>query len=279
MDGLVKDLFELVSDSLYEMTWRCNFPVHPNVGLWSFLEAFREFGVQVEFDGKNASFSLDRTLRERQVVLQARMHKDEIIRGWGRHPLGSPHAFYDSICEVYFRMGKLLKGSRVEENFWDNIKHNESKEVRVKFEEQLDVFFPKYQENMLVPVSGIVPKLDEPKLFNCVLKDFPMDVYQQACILRQFGPVKKTILGHLTPCAEAMLEMDWSEFDVNEYYPSAAVMEDYFWGHYLFALMKEKGYQTEYDDNPLRALVARGYYALRQGNLVFPCKDNRCGVK
>lgn len=71
MEGLVKDLYDIVSDSLHEMTWRCNFPVNPNVGLWSFLEAFREFGVQVEFDGTNASFSLGRALKERYVTLQA----------------------------------------------------------------------------------------------------------------------------------------------------------------------------------------------------------------
>ena len=272
MEGLVKDLYDLVSDSLSEMIWRCNFPVNPNVGLWSFLEAFREFGAQVAFDGTNASFSLDRTLKERQVVLQSSMHKDEIICGWGWQPSGSPHAFYDSICEVYFRMGKLLKGSRAEENFWDNIKHSESKEVRVKFEEQLEVFFPKYQENMLVPVSGLVPKLDEPKLFNRVLKDFPMDVYQQAVIKSHEGVL-------CTPCAETLLEIDdWSEFD-DKYHPSVAVMEDYFWGHYLFALMKEKGYKTEYDDDePLRGLVENGYNVLKKGNFVFPCKGNPCSI-
>ncbi len=272
MDGLVKELYDIVSDSLYEMTWRCNFPVHPNVGLWSFLEAFREFGVQIEFDGKNASFSLDRTLRERQVILQSSMHKDEIVRGWGWSPLGSPRAFYDSICIVYDRMGEALKGNRDEENIWSDIRNGESKDVRAKFEEQVYEFFPKYQEHMLVPVSGAIPKLDEPKLFNRVLRDFPMDVYQQAII--------RSREVECTPCAETLLEIDdWSEFDDN-YHPSVAVMEEYFLGHYLFALMKEKGYKTGYDDDePLSVLVARGYYALRQGNLVFPCKDNRCGVK
>ena len=126
---------------------------------------------------------------------------------------------------------------------------------------------------MLVPVSGAIPKLDEPKLFNRVLKDFPMDFYQQACILREFGQAGTIMCGaHCTPCAETLLELDdWSGFD-DKYHPSIAVMEDYFWGHYLFELMKEKGYQTEYDDNPLRALIARGWDALKRGPLVFPCK-------
>lgn len=268
MEGLVKDLCDLVSDGLHEMTWRCNLPVNPNVGLWSFLEGFREFGVQVKFDGEHATFSLDRTLRERQVVLQARMHKDEIIRGWGWHPSGSPHAFYDSICEVYDRMGQVLKGNREEENIWDSIRQGESKDVRRKFEEQLKDFFPKYQEHMLVPVLGEIPKLDEPKLFNRVLKDFPIDLYQQAII--------RSSEVECTPCAETMLEMDWGEFD-DKYHPSVAVMEEYFWGHYLFALMKEKGYQIEYDDDePLRELVARGWDALKKGTFVFPCKGNPC---
>gem|GEM_PF-3926657 len=38
MQPLVKQLYELVSESLYEMTWRCNFPIQPNEDYGAFLK-------------------------------------------------------------------------------------------------------------------------------------------------------------------------------------------------------------------------------------------------
>src|SRR3972149_12327391 len=119
MNELIEGLRDLVSDSLYEMTWHCDFPINQNVGLWCFLEAFRTFGAHADFDKTEAVFLLNRTMNNKPYVLQAVMNKEEIIRGWGNHPAGSPRTLYDSICEVYDRMGKDL--SRIEDkNAWSN---------------------------------------------------------------------------------------------------------------------------------------------------------------
>ncbi len=168
-------------------------------------------------------------------------------------------------------MGNNLKPSSHKATQWNAIREFESREVRKKLEEQLRVFFQKYQEHMLMPVSGELPSLDEPCLFQRVLKTFPMAVYQQAAVIRQFGMAPGVQRG-CGPCAEGLLGMEWHDLDPEDYYPSQSSMEDYFWGHYLHVLAEEKGYKVRGSGNSLHQLVASGWHALERGSVVFPTR-------
>jgi hypothetical protein len=42
MDFIRNDLYELVSDSLYEACWTAKLPVHPSIGIKSFIKAVKQ---------------------------------------------------------------------------------------------------------------------------------------------------------------------------------------------------------------------------------------------
>ena len=218
MDTHSRELYDIVSESLYEMTWHCNLPINPNVALWSFLEGFRLSGADVGFSNGVATITASRMVAGTLYSVEAVITADEIAKGWGWNPPSSPHALYDSICEVYDRMGAGFKITE-ESEAWFHIRSKESSEVKDKMEEQLKAFFPHYQEHMLMPRSGVVPVLGEPLLFDRVLKDFPLGVYEQSKQESWKDPDGPYLYG-IGPCAETLLEIDWSEFRLSGYYPS-----------------------------------------------------------
>ncbi len=253
--NLEKDLYNLIGPSLHELAWRNNLSIHHNIGLWSFFEAFRWNKFYVEVKDKNATFNLIKDIEGKTYSLQTTLSLDEILNGWQRGPIASPHAFYDSICLVYDRMGEGFI-RREEKNIWSNFRHYDSRETRKKMEENWLPYFKKHHEHMMMPVSGKLPELEPPKIIERVLSEYPIAVLQKAVLYRpSHGPTEDTLM-----------EMDWEEFD-EDYHPSEGTMVAYFWGHYLYELAKEKGYPINISDkeNPLRLCVVYGDRAIKDG--------------
>lgn len=256
MQPLEQELYDVVSHELHELAWHNNYALHPNVGLWCFLEGFRDHGVFVETQKDRAAFTATYDVGRRLYSLGAQLSLSEILDGWNRSPRGSPHALYDAICMVYDRFGENFQ-SREEKNEWATLRNTESKLVRRKMEKHLEGFFERHHEHVLLPVSRAVPELGAPRIFSQVLADYPLDLLKSAVIADGRSGFR------VTPCAETLLEIDW-DFD-DEYHPSAAVLLDFFWGHYLDALAREKGYQLLHSGNRLRQLVGAGRNALESG--------------
>lgn len=272
MEQIERELYDMVSEGVYELTWRCNFPINPNIGLWAFLEAFKSYGAKTTEKEDKIVFDLEKIIKGKRISLQSSISKNEIVQGWGWNPIGSPRALYESICENYDRLGKVISGQELE-RAWQEERMGEARRIRAKMEDFLEPFFPKYQEHLLVPVSELVPKLNEPRLFKKVLDEFPTDILQMAKIMcheneRSCGP-----------CPATILDQDWSEYDINEYHPSESAMIDYFWGHYLYSLAQEKGYQIngqKVSKTSLPTLVENGWHSFDNGSLTFqtPHKTN-----
>ena len=108
MDSIEQDLYDLVTDEVFELAGRADYPVQPNIGVWSFLEGFRASGFFLDIDKKGVAFFATKSIGGQALELNTRLTFEEILRGWRNHPLGSPEALYDSICEVYDRMGRNL---------------------------------------------------------------------------------------------------------------------------------------------------------------------------
>jgi hypothetical protein len=257
MEPVFNELYEVVSDSLYEMTWHCGYPIHPNIGLWAVLEAFKTREWAVDFDGKQARIATKRFILGREHSLETTVDVPTLLKGWSHEPQGAPRAMYLGILTVYDRLGEHLKGE--ERNAWQDFRQINSRHVRDELEAKLKPFFPRYQEHMLVPVSGELPKLEPPSLFEKQLATFSEPLYRAARI------VTITDSTHFAPCPETMLEQDETQYDPNAYHPHESTMIELFWGQYLNELVKIKGYKVEYPSNPLRQLVASGFKALQPG--------------
>lgn len=257
VDTYEKNLNDLVSRSLHEMAWRRFYSINPGIGIHCFVQAFKENGFIVNEGHKNKFIFHDRILGT-LFSLQSELSRDEILTGWKNYPKGSPQAFYDSIYETFDRMDKDM--TKQERESWeeDGKRFMRAVSVRKSMEQHLVNYFAKYQDVMLLNADGTSPKLKEPKLFRKVLEKYPMEVYKAATTTHNDV--------QLTPCAETLVDMVW-DFD-EEYHPSAAVMEDYFWAHYLHELAEQKNYKLD-PDEPLKRLCMLGWDGMPSGREIW----------
>lgn len=277
-DNLKGELSDFVGRELHELAWRRYYPIHPFVGLGCFFDAFKDCcGAKVVVDDRRkvANFQLVTYLCGDVRMFQTSRTYDEILTGWKNgakaNPKGCPSSFYDSICQVYdniedefLRTPENHWGMNDERGEWHHIRNVDSKKVRRKMEDLLVPYFCRYHEHMLVPVSGKIPELRKPEVFLQIMKDFPIDVLDNAIMNKDCCNGAYS----LTPCEDTLLDVDWNEFEIGSYYPSESVMMGYFWGKYLETLQKEKGYPFYYDEDPLRQLVVRGCDAFKLGSQI-----------
>jgi len=262
MENIEKELHGFVGRELHELAWRCNYPVHESVALYSFLEAFRANGALVQTQDKEAKITFLRELNNHPRCLDEIVSFHNIINGWGHTSPGSPRELYNSIYIIYDKMAKQVHSN--EENEWDDIRNSEPRVIRRKMEDKLMEYFNRYHEHVLLHVDGKQRPFErEPKIIHEVLSDFPLYLYQHSEIRSC-----ESDRSHLTPCAETLLDIEW-DFD-ESYYPSESCVTEFFWGHYLHQLVKEKGYPLrDKTDNPLRCLIANGVWELKQGREIW----------
>lgn len=265
MSKLERDLYHFIGRELYELSWICDYPINSNISLWCFFEGFKEFGFDVNINNKEkeAQFNSLRHTKNGDIKLFSTiLSYEDILSGWKIHPKSSPHSIYDSICIVYdnFKDKFLKKDSNEETSLWFLLRNQETKEIRNSMENHLLPFFIEYHEHMLIPISGEIPLLKEPVIFDKVIEKFPMDVFRNSILYKP----------HFGPCAENLSEIDLNnDLDIDKYYPSENAMTDYFLGHYLNELSEEKGYPLYYKSkDKLRNLIIQREKAFMSGSLI-----------
>lgn len=246
------DLHDRVTESLLEFSWRRGYPIHPVIGQQAVLEAFRGYGAGVETTQEGAKFSLNAFIGGNIEEVSSFLSFDEILSGWKWHAYGCPTCLHDAICMVFDRMGERYEDDREKRSEWFSFRRNHGKVAKI-MEGILLQQFSFYQETMLIPISGEIPQLGKPKIFDAVLKEFPMQLMTNALIHEMF-PSEGLSIG---PCAEYIDEHDWTDFD-QEYHPSSSNMVQYFLGKYFQALSIRQGYQGIEKDNTLRQFVVWG---------------------
>jgi hypothetical protein len=216
-----------------------------------------------------ARITLLKRLNGRYHCLDTSISFDEILEGWKHQPRGSPKELYNAMYTVYDRIGEGL--DKWDHAAWENLRHLEPRNIRERMEVLLLGYFEKYHEHVLVPASG--EKIDfkkEPRIIVDVLDGFPLHLYQHSEIR-----VCDTQGGHLTPCAPTLFDLDLDDAETfdEDYYPSESCVTEFFWGHYLYKLSREKGYALESETKDyLRSLVANGEQALKQGREIWKVK-------
>lgn len=270
MEELETELKGFVGRELHELSWRNNYPINPALGLWAFFEAFRGRGIEVVTDSvkRVARFNVLADVRRGEELLSTDLTFDEIRKGWNHCPPGCMRSFYDSMYLIFDRIGEQLKDPNKPcaftkpQNVWDEVRNAVPRQLRQRMEEIILPYFHEYHEHMLIPVGGKVPELVKPVLFYKVLKHFPLDVMRNAEIRdREHQGVR------CGPCPETLVDMDELDFD-EDYHPSSHTMDSYFWGIYLNALAKEKGYPLMSKDYGLREVVASHERVLKNGSQI-----------
>ena len=259
MQPLEQELYDIVSNELHEIAWHKNYPLHPNVAVWCFLEGFRDRGAVVEMGKDAVRLTIPLVFGDTVHSFQTERNIESVLRGWKRFPRGSPKALYDSIYDVH---DEFLKGQPYDNRESYNFRRGNSTETRRSMERHLLTFFERYHEHVLMPISGEILVLREPQIFQHVLDAYPLDLLRSAQVMDSFASEVRC-----TPCPETLLEIDW-EFD-EEYHPSSAVMVDFFFGHYLEKLAREKGYITKDCGDLLRRFVGGGRSALPEGHVLW----------
>ena len=186
---------------------------------------------------------------------------DEILLGYKRNPKSSPDSLYDSIWNVYNGWWESLKVSLDcdEESDWFSFRLRDTIRVRKGMDSHLLSFFGKYQEHVLIPMSGKIPELIYPIIFFKVMKDFPINIYRQT-----FFDNSK-----LGPCVDIFHKIDFGDLKLDEFYPSRRTMAEYFWRKYLCELVKKKDYPLNSDSqNKLEYLMLGGTSSLEKGYLL-----------
>ncbi|MEK6888649.1 MAG: hypothetical protein AABW80_00915 [Nanoarchaeota archaeon] len=270
MEELRDSLFNFVGRELVELSWRCNFPINPNVGVDNFLQAFRDDGVDVAYDNrkKNARFSL----LWGGDFYECSLTYDEIVRGWGRNFPGCSREFYNSVFKVLDCMeensGLRDSTDMGRRNSWDEFRGIKGIDIRNRMECGVEPYFMNHHEHVLLPLSGRVPELGRPKLFDEVMESYPLYLHHQ---IVEWQRVKSCFGG---PCAEYIPEFDLSTNPFNEFYhPSDSSMTGYFWALYLNKLARDKGYEMNdgrdaSEEQRIQSLCVRGCDALKDGCLL-----------
>lgn len=269
MDKLEKELSLDVGYWLHEFAWKKSYQINPSVALNSFFEAFKENNFEVKLDDKHKIVSLG--LSYKGNFLSTSLSYEKILTGWKHQPFSSPNSLYDSICIVYDKMNPLSSGHNpTKENIeisnqWCNYRNSETKKVRQKMEDLWMPYFNKHHENIFVSPDGEIPHLDSPKIFDRVIKKFPISVYKNVLKNELFNEGARC-----GPTEETLLELNFTE-DLNpeEYYPSKFTLKEFFWGNYLHELSNVKSYPLKYEvRDKLKSLMRCKEDALELGYLI-----------
>ena len=268
MDELEKLLYDHVGTWLHELAWHCCYPINHSIALWSFLEAFRNHGFDIDVNNATHTvhFGKIEEVDRNHRFFEASLTYDQILNGWSRDVRAAPRTLYNSIHQVFDTMGGVLKSQSKPfsidraEIEWSKIRDSRPRILRQTMETYFLQYFNIHQEHVLMPVSGTIPDLGEPKLFSQMIQSYPLDVYR-------YAHIRDTIMKNgcrCGPCPETLVDMPEWRFS-NSYHPSKSVMTDYFWGMYLVVLQKEKGYPFLSEGDGLRELVISGERAFRYG--------------
>ena len=242
MDSARVELKEVVSCDLFKLADSKSYPINPGVGLWCFFEAFRLEGI-FSVLGKERDCEMITTRRngQRLYFLHESFGYDQIVNGWGCGVFSSIDAYSDSITRFYEHMDCNIHEEK-QKKVWRLSRGWHEKRVKKRFQENLLDYFFKFQENVLVSVSGNVSNLHYPKIFDEILEDFDREEY-------------------LSLRANARFDRD-SKLDYMQ-------MQDVFWGKYLARLSEEKEYPLEHGGLDWKdQLVSKGSDALKAGKKI-----------
>lgn len=259
-------LHEIVSDELHELAWYSGYPINHIVALECFFHGVKNH-IPFVTEKRSATFLLTKEIDGKMYELSSEMSFNEILEGWNyssKYPKGSVKNLYDSICEIFDRMGENVFdrdcwADRERRNEFLAFRNSESKIVRKNMEKFLLENFNTYQENLFIPVFGSVPELGEPRLFSKIYESFPVHILDKSFVNEStMGPCEDTLLEILQEGNEDCLDED--------YFPSDSSIIHVFLGNYLYRFSQIKGYKT-WHGNPLRECVASGARAFMYGSL------------
>ena len=262
MDGFEREIYDSVTSRLLQLAWSRNFALHPGVLLMSFFEGMRDQGFDVTVDDvRRAAYFRTVYGDDRPYILEATVPYAALLDGSDNRAPCSLRKMNMNSYRVLDMMGKEVVNRRgIKYDFWrrwDQFRCEKGRDATRSMEAKILPYLDKHQEHMLLPLSGQIPELGRPELFDKVLADFPMPLYRFASTHqlqedRVFG----------SPVMGTLFEEGFNNRYDEDYHPSVSVLMKYFFGHYLAELASQKGYTINGKDP--RPLIAR--LAVSSGN-------------
>ncbi|MCX6748636.1 MAG: hypothetical protein NT076_03445 [Candidatus Pacearchaeota archaeon] len=265
----LEELNEFVADNLHELSWKKEYPLHPAVGTWAFINGMQEAGFRVAFlPEKRFRIGCVEDYGGNIYNMLTEVSQAEILRGWQHSVALSPRALYDSICETIDRMheatfwpGKQLWERKLSVDLSNELcRHRtlKSHEAREKMEAHLLAYFRKHHEHVLVGTGGKIADLREPKILPQLISSgkFSLDDMADCKEMERFVDVYRTDDeaealhgGRVAPGVYALVNRNWKDLAKGNptFFPSQGTFEDYLWGLYLKELAKSKKYPLQWE--------------------------------
>jgi hypothetical protein len=268
--SLKDNLRELVSKELLEAAWYGNLPLQRVVAIDCFLNGFRANGIHTIARKNAADFTLLEDLGQGKAkqAFRVTVNYDEVLKAKGNGVSNSITILWDAACNIY-DLGKTLaipERDQTASVAWETIKTQRISQIRHEMDQHLLKQIRRYQENLFISITGQVPNLEKPTLFNEVFSRFPTQLYYGAMIADQLNESPYMDVG--SPDAAEMPRLDYDDFDSSAWHPSEATLDQLFTGQYLYGFAKRKGYSANDRETILKTFINEQHRA-------FDCIDCR----
>lgn len=256
-----EDLEEFISYNLYELAWRKDYPLVPEVGIWCWINAMQETGFNLDFKRDPIRVGDVLELPGRRWELSTTVSREEILKGWSNNPRASPKALYHSMYLAIDRMQEQVREKFPKwkvplelSNALSYDRVNKADKALKLMENHFLEYFQRYHEGVFSYLGSYNTQLHEPRILNNLIRKdiINLDRINNAVACSQFeGRLLTNIEDTIAFLRESETIEDGGyvtdEQGCSFGYRgiSQSDVEDYVWGNFLLELAKVKGYSVK----------------------------------
>lgn len=263
-DSIKQRIVRSLSDNLKQLINSHQYPLSKEVCLHALREGLRSFGADVEISDPSQTMSITMGFVDGMSLesysFSTVLGFDEIMGGGDKVP-GSiaalNHTSYRLFDEARYGMPRNYNGAR-----WNLLMHRLNQRNITKMEEIINEEVERRRDAILLNRFLQESQTYTSNLVWDIIGSYDLEVYERALHLHSGDNSKPC----RSPLPHQLLRKDWSTFTEEEW-PSPTCIERFFWGTYLHAITKIKGYDYETKESMLREyLIKHGGQELVMGD-------------
>lgn len=165
---------EIVGENLFDLVYYRQYPIHPGISKMCFIDSLLNLGAEVSCDdSKRTALITTKSFIDTKKIykIKSEMSYNSLGEGNRLYPLNSIKSFEDSVYNLWQPEDVTLgeKYSKVLRNIGDK----KQKEFKLTMRSFIVPYLEKYQENILIPLSGKIPSVKNPKITKNILRENP----------------------------------------------------------------------------------------------------------
>ena len=270
---LEQSLYGFIGTKLVDLVRSNDYPIHPNVAIWTFGEAFRKSGFTVDYDDAEQMMTLSRSTfvpkggKDFDIFNgETSIGYEAIMEGYGYGPFGSLMELDHSTELVFDKLIDELPTNVRTKKFRKKMGHS-LKGLKGRLGKEINRHIMRYHEGVLVPFFDEPEPMEDPNILSDLLRDLPIEEHLAIAYSMQVEEDNDAA----TPKPEELLDDTiWGQFD-EDFYPTVECMHQYLWGNYLLRLSALRSFPLASftSDDPLEDMVMKGGDALETGRLAW----------